>query len=121
LDTIDPKLWNKYIEEHTDDYILNFCLRLNQIRTRNRAFQTKPRDIIILGQTVLFHPKLSLPVLIDLTDRINLSLQIISLVMKIPLVLPAGMIGYTGTTTVPLVSTPKEPMYHIDGSLLITA
>ena len=37
--------------------------------------------------------------------------------MKIPLVLPAGMIGYTGTTTVPLVSTPKEPMYHIDGLL----
>ena len=117
LDTIDPKLWNRYIQDHTDDYILNFCLRLNQIRTRNRAFQTKPRDIIILGQTVLFHPKLSLPVLIELTDRINLSLQIITLVMKIPLVLPAGMIGYTGTTTVPLVSTPKEPMYHIDGSL----
>jgi hypothetical protein len=117
LENIDHRHWKRYLEQHGENYILNFCLRLAQIKNQTRIFSAKPRDIIILGQTVLFNPRLPLQTLIDLTDKINLNLQIAAVITKIPVVIPAGMIGPTGKISIPLLSVPRESIFNTDGSL----
>ena len=117
LEDIDHKHWKKFLEEHAEQYILNFCLRIVQIKNQTRIFSPKPREFVIVGQTCLYHPKLTLPTLIEITDKINHSLQIATLVTRLPLVVPAGMVGFTGKISVPLLSVPREAVFNMDGSL----
>ena len=117
LNSIDSVHWDQYLTQHQEQYCLGFCLQIVQIKTKTRPFSRDPRNLILIGQSTLFHRNLDLVTLIRFTDRINLHLQAAALATRIPLVLPSALVGFSGRISIPLLSTPRQPTFTPQGDL----
>ena len=117
LSTIPADKWKSYLTEHQESYCLGFCLQILHVKTKTRPLTAENRTFILVGQSTLYHQDLDLRTLVDLTDIINMNLQIAALTFRLPLILPSALVGFSGDISIPLISCPRQATFTPDGEM----
>ena len=117
LSTIPADKWKSDLTEHQESYCLGFCLQILHVKTKTRPLTAENRTFILVGRSTLYHQDLDLRSLVDLTDNINMNLQIAALTFRLPLILPSALVGFSGDISIPLISCPRQATFTPDGEM----
>ena len=111
LTNINPSEWKDYIHKYGQQYANFFCLFIRKTLKDSSINKT----VIITGQGPLYHPNLPLSELTALSDSLSEKLLAASFLARIPYLPSNGLVGYTGSHSIPLSTCAKGYVFNKSG------
>ena len=108
LSNIDPSEWKDYIHKYGQQYANFFCLFIRKHLKDSSINKT----VIITGQGPLYHPNLTLSELTALSDSLSEKILAASFLARIPYLPSNGLVGYSGSHSIPLGTCAKGYVFN---------
>ena len=108
LSYIDPSEWKDYIHKYGQQYANFFCLFIRKHLKDSSINKT----VIITGQGPLYHPNLTLSELTALSDSLSEKILAASFLARIPYLPSNGLVGYSGSHSIPLGTCAKGYVFN---------